>query len=244
MFGDLDLDRAAVRHRVARVDREVEDRKLELVGVDPRRRQPFRNIQPQRDARPERALEQIAHALDQRAQIDRHRAQILLARERQQPLRQRGAALGALQRAVDQPMQPRIVGHALAQQIEIAHHRHQQIVEIMRDAAGELADRFHLLRLPQLLLGLFARGDFLHQIGGALLDALLQVAVNSASAVRSAANCSSKFSRSISAVLRAVMSEQTPTSDLMLPSGRRTARARTSTQCCEPSGQILRYSML
>ena len=125
MFGDLDLDRAAVRHRVARIDREVEDRELELVGIDPRRRQPFRNIQPQRDARPERALEQIAHALDQRAQIDRHRAQILLARECQQPLGQRRAALGALQRAVDQPMQARIVGQALAQQIEIAHHGHQ-----------------------------------------------------------------------------------------------------------------------
>ena len=70
------------------------------------------------------------------------------------------------------------------------------------------------------------------------------VAVNSAKAVRSAANCASKFSRSISSTLRAVMSEQTPTSDLMLPSRLRTARARTSTQCCDPSGQILRYSML
>ena len=44
----------------------------------------------------------------------------------------------------------------------------------MRDAAGELADRLHLLRLAQLLLRLFARGDFLHQVGGALLDALLK----------------------------------------------------------------------
>ena len=46
------------------------------------------------------------------------------------------------------------------------------------------------------------------------------VAVNSASAVRSAASCASRFSRSISAILRAVISEETPTSDLMLPSGR------------------------
>ena len=173
-FADPDVDRAAVRHGVARVDREVEDGELELVGVDARRRQAFREIEPQRDARPERALQQIDHALDQAAQVDRHGAQILLSRERQQALRQRGAALGALQRAVDQPVQPRIVGHALAQQIEIAHHRHQQIVEIVRDAAGELADRLHLLRLPQLLLGLFARGDFLHQVGGALLDALFE----------------------------------------------------------------------
>jgi len=112
--------------------------------------------------------------MDQGPQIDRHRPQILLPREGQQPLRQRGAALGALQRAVDQPAQARIVGQPLAQQAEIAHHGHQQIVEIMRDAAGELPDGFHLLRLPQLLLGFFARGDFLHQIRGALFDTLFE----------------------------------------------------------------------
>ena len=165
---------AALRHRVARIDREIENRQLELIGIDPRRRQSLRNVKPQRDARPQRALEQIAHALDQPTQIDRHRAQILLARERQQPLGQRSAALGALHRAIDQPMQTRIVRQALAQQVEIAHHRHQQIVEVMRDAAGELPDRLHLLRLAQLLLRLFAGRDFLHQVGGALLDALLE----------------------------------------------------------------------
>ncbi len=69
------------------------------------------------------------------------------------------------------------------------------------------------------------------------------VAVSSASAVRSAASCPSRVSRSMSAILRAVMSEQTPTRDLMLPSGRRTTRARISAQCTEPSGQMLRYSI-
>ncbi|HYI29320.1 MAG TPA: hypothetical protein VD863_15885 [Bradyrhizobium sp.] len=44
----------------------------------------------------------------------------------------------------------------------------------MRDTAGELADDFHFLRLAQLLLRPFARRDFLHQIGGALLDPLFQ----------------------------------------------------------------------
>ena len=35
----------------------------------------------------------------------------------------------------------------------VAEDRRQQVVEVVRDAAGELADRFHLVRLPQLLLG-------------------------------------------------------------------------------------------
>ena len=35
----FDPQRAAARHRVAGIDRKVEDRELELVGIDPRRRQ-------------------------------------------------------------------------------------------------------------------------------------------------------------------------------------------------------------
>ena len=84
------------------------------------------------------------------------------------------AAFGALHRAIDQPLQARIVRQTLAQQIEVAHHGHQQIVEVVRDAAGKLADGFHLLRLTQLFLRLLARGHRLDQIGRPLLDALLQ----------------------------------------------------------------------
>ena len=39
----------------------------------------------------------------------------------------------------------------------------QQVVEIVRDAAGELADRLHLLRLAQRLLGLLALVDLAQQ---------------------------------------------------------------------------------
>ena len=34
---------------------------------------------------------------------------------------------------------------------------HEQVVEIVRDAAGEPADRLHLLRLAQLLVALLQR---------------------------------------------------------------------------------------
>ena len=36
--------------------------------------------------------------------------------------------------------------------VEPAEHQRQQVVEVVRDAAGELAQRLHLLRLAQLLL--------------------------------------------------------------------------------------------
>ena len=42
----------------------------------------------------------------------------------------------------------------LEQQLCVAPHRHQQIVEVVRDAAGEAPDRFELLRLAQLVVAL------------------------------------------------------------------------------------------
>ena len=53
-------------------------------------------------------------------------------------------------------------------------HDGQKIVEVVRDAAGELADGLHLLRLPQRLLGLPAGLVLGFQLAGALLDRLFQ----------------------------------------------------------------------
>ena len=51
------------------------------------------------------------------------------------------------------------VGHVVEHQVAVAENRRQQVVEVVRDAAGELADRLHLLRLAQLLFELAALGD-------------------------------------------------------------------------------------
>jgi hypothetical protein len=49
--------------------------------------------------------------------------------------------------------------------LEIADDRRQVIVEIVGDAAGELADRLHLLRLPEFLLHLLAAREVAHEAG-------------------------------------------------------------------------------
>ena len=112
-----------------------------------------------------------ASSLDRAAEqfrgIDRGGPQVLLARERQETLGERLAALGAFDRAVDQAQAVGVVGQPLAQQLEIAEHRRQQVVEVVRDAAGQLPDDLHLLRLTVRLLDLHAAVD----LG---LDALLQ----------------------------------------------------------------------
>ncbi len=66
----------------------------------------------------------------------------------------RGAPDGALRRlhiAVDLARTP--LGDAGLHQIEAALDAGQNIVEVVREAAGELADGLHLLRLPQRRLG-------------------------------------------------------------------------------------------
>ena len=86
----------------------------------------------------------------------------LLAREGEQPAGQRGGALRALQRHLLGARDPRDrgrrrqFGHLPADHVEAAEDDGEQIVEVVRDAAGELADRFHLLRLPEQFLGLLA----------------------------------------------------------------------------------------
>ena len=49
--------------------------------------------------------------------------------------------------------------HPPLDQAEPAEHRGEQIVEIVRDPAGQLADRVHLAGLDQLALELLAVGD-------------------------------------------------------------------------------------
>src|SRR3546814_1398096 len=47
---------------------------------------------------------------------------------------------------------------AQQQQVGKADHRRQQVVEVVGDAAGELADRLHLLRLDELALEVLLLG--------------------------------------------------------------------------------------
>ena len=45
------------------------------------------------------------------------------------------------------------IGQPPTQNLGVAAHDHQQIIEVMGDAPRQLAERLHLLRLSKLLLG-------------------------------------------------------------------------------------------
>ena len=78
----------------------------------------------------------------------------LTAREGEQPMRQCSRARGSRLRRADiarQIVDPPLV-QAKLHQLQRARDAGQQIVEIVREAAGQLSDRLHLLGLPQPLL--------------------------------------------------------------------------------------------
>ena len=89
----------------------------------------------------------------------------MLAGIGEEPLHQGCRALGRLARGVEQAADPVVaVGDAPQGEIDIAENGGEKIVEVMRDAAGQAADRFHFLRLPQGAFGQFAAPDFLHEL--------------------------------------------------------------------------------
>jgi len=97
--------------------------------------------------------------MDQFVGVHGLRIERLLARERQQTLGQLRRPLRADQCIVERAFGARLDDAALGD-AEIADDDGQEIVEVVRDAAGQLADRFHLLRLPQRLFGQFAALGF------------------------------------------------------------------------------------
>ena len=96
--------------------------------------------------------QQLVHAAYQVVEIEAPGAQRLAPRIGQQLLGQAGAALG--RDADDLELAAQRRGHVpvIHQKLGIAEDDGQEIVEVVRDAAAQLADGFHLLELTELLL--------------------------------------------------------------------------------------------
>ena len=137
-----------------------------------------------RDRRAHGAADQLLHAGDQPVDVGRLGVERLPAREGQQPVGQRrgplGRALGRDDVAVE-VAEPALRDPRL-QQLQAAGDAGQQVVEVVRQAAGELADRLHLLRLAQRLLGLPQRLGLLLLGGDVAAVGVDQVALDGGAA--------------------------------------------------------------
>ncbi len=167
-------------HGVAGVDGEVEDDQLDLGGVDHRR--PEVGLQQGLDphAAAHGGMQKVAHAAHGVIQVHGPRLQPLAAREGQHLGGELGAALGGLGHHLQPTADRRIVAVGLLHLADVAQHHHQEVVEIVGDAGGELADGFQPLGLAQHGLDPLALGDLAGELAvgaGELGRALLHPAL-------------------------------------------------------------------
>jgi hypothetical protein len=105
-----------------------------------------------------------AVSLDQPVDVDLHRLQRLLPCKGKQARCQPRAAIGSIADQLRHRGELRLVLDTVSEDFDRPRDDGEHIVEFVRDAAGELADRFHLLRLDQLLLGKTLLADVPHEI--------------------------------------------------------------------------------
>jgi hypothetical protein len=79
--------------------------------------------------------------------------------------RQLGAARDAADGALHALLGALVAGHLAPQQLQVAADHLQQVGEVVRHAAAELAQRFHALRLAQRRLRQLALGRLVLQLG-------------------------------------------------------------------------------
>ena len=131
----------SVGHGVAGVDREVDDDLLELAGIGADRAEVAAVLDDQLDGLAEQPLQQMRHLGDHVGKLEHLRAQRLLAREGEQLAGQAGGAVRVRLDLLDVVIVAVARRVAHQHQVAMADDRGQDVVEVVRDAAGELADR-------------------------------------------------------------------------------------------------------
>jgi len=127
---------SAARHRVARVDGEVDQHLLELRAVGVHGRKVERRPQGQLDVLADEPPQQAAERADHRVEIEPRRLQHLLAAEGEQLLGQRARALGRLLDQLELAPAHGVGADLREQQLRASGDDGQEVVEVVGDAAG------------------------------------------------------------------------------------------------------------
>ena len=159
--------RAPGQDGVAGVDGEVQEGVFELVGVGVGGPEAAGEDGFDVDEVAEGAAEEVCGAGDELVEVDGSGEEGLAAGEGEEAGGEGGGAGGAVEGVVEEALGAVIDG-AAAEEVEAADDDGEEVVEVVGDASGELADGFHLLGLAELFLGGFAGGGFVAQglVGG------------------------------------------------------------------------------
>ncbi len=151
-IGGLDRQAAAQGHGVAGVGHQVHQDLLDLTYVCLNRVQRRVEHRTQADVLANQPAEYALHAADDSVEAEHDRLHQLLAAEGEKLVRESPGLLGRLDDLLETLLRTRPLGKLCAHQVGVAHDRRQRVVEVVRDAARQPSDRFHLLRLPELVL--------------------------------------------------------------------------------------------
>ncbi len=145
---------AAFRHGVARVDGDVEDGVVELPAIGEAPPQIVRCLYGKRYRIAQRPAQHAARLLQPSADIGRQRSQILAPGEERAIAWSVRLRAGAAQRRFGKIA---ILSPGAVAAIRLSRLPTTMLSRLLKscgDAAGQLPDRLHLLRLAQLILGL------------------------------------------------------------------------------------------
>lgn len=147
-----------------RVERQVRQQLLDLHGVREHERLASAGIHHELDARPDQQRDAPPRRADRLVQIERHRLQNLLSAERQQlPRQPRATRCRQLDRSYAVALLA--VGQRLRQQAAVRADHREEVVEVLRDPAGQPPDGLHLLELARLRLRIRTGGDVARRPG-------------------------------------------------------------------------------
>jgi hypothetical protein len=149
---ELDREPPAVGHRVARVDDEVQDHLLDRAGVRLHAAQIRRDVHRHHHVLADEPAEHRGHLADEPAQVEDALLDHLLAAEREQLPGEGRAALAGPLHLLEVGAARVVRGQRRDEEVRVAQHHGEQVVEVVRHAPGEPADRLELLRLQELLL--------------------------------------------------------------------------------------------
>ncbi len=149
----LDPQHAAVRHRVAGIGHEVEEDLLRGVDIGAHVGQVLLARGDDLDIGRQDAAQEPGQIADEPAEVDRLELEAGATGEAEQLLHHHAAAQRRRHHVPQVRVGIRVArGEGLRDQLGVREDDSKQIVEVVGDAAGELADRLHLLGLAQLLL--------------------------------------------------------------------------------------------
>jgi hypothetical protein len=148
----LDREPAPLQHRIAGIDREVHDDLTQLAAVGQHRAQDRTGYYRQIDVLADDPPQHTAGVVQQLPHIDERRLEHLLATEREELLGEGGRSRRSFLDSYDIIPSRGAAVEIGQQKFGIAADSSEDVVEVVRDAAGQLPDRVQLLSVQRLFL--------------------------------------------------------------------------------------------